>query len=409
MGKKPLPERRGFHVISNGLRWPFLRKGLVLIFLLGSAAVWLRVSSLTTTDSKTAPPAGIRHHRDDGMKIPSRRRNAQCPELWEAHKFVVDNKVKKADFKVSVLQLVGDWSDPHTDEVMLRVHSHNKRAFQRHGMKATKIVKRPENVAESATFGPAFWKMNATLSACRQTQNNNNLLLFLDGDVVVMDTSARIDALWMYTVARHERDISLLFARDRHSFNSGIFLVNCSSRFTPKFLEAWDYVARTIFEKEDQIYSSRWYEQNAIHFMLQTDEWVERGLPVWNETKFGLSSERFSTSRLRHRILTTKYPCSLQTYPLTRSRLHNLVAAKESMSLRAALIFTEGQFMLHAAGLNPTAKLRLLEPLVNGERNGELPNDDNTAVTLYDSSKLYLKEHDEKYDYRDPPIVENDP
>ena len=142
----------------------------------------------------------------------------RCPELLEAakyyrHHFSPPNATLPS-WRVQMIQLVGQW--PHDDAKMERtmqhVFTHNQEKIVRFMTDPSQplqlppiAITEPPRIAAACrhtTFppdaSPAYWKVMAIHQTCTTTTKTPrpDLVWFLDGDALIMDTTARVEFLW---------------------------------------------------------------------------------------------------------------------------------------------------------------------------------------------------------------------
>lgn len=319
--------------------------------------------------------------------VNSSKDQGKCPELIEAAKFVVQQEQNSFEWRVGMIQLVGSWETQEDEDVMYRVFDHNARVLERHGIPSIPISQ-PINPAH-ASIPPAYWKVDAVLHHC-STGNNPEILWFLDGDALVMDPHARVDFLWAYHnhLARLEgNDLDILFAHDWNSFNTGIFVVNCTSPTAVKTLQIWQQLAMDLLDRGEHVHRL-WYEQNALHCLLDTPRWREANGTKWNRAinKYVPKSERsvFSTAGMRKRLRHTTH-CALNTYPTDHGHPQD----------RTNHVYNPGHFILHCAGMSKP-KSRKFDLLRN---YSALKSWSDCTFDIRGAAEAYLKAHPYEYDY----------
>lgn len=101
-----------------------------------------------------------------------------------------------------MLQLVGKWDKRSQEDkaVMDNAFLHNQRMLKPHGVESVSITE-PTN-ATLIDIIPAYWKIDVILELCASSTTTGSprpdLVLFLDGDTVIMDPHARVEFLWAY-------------------------------------------------------------------------------------------------------------------------------------------------------------------------------------------------------------------
>jgi hypothetical protein len=135
---------------------------------------------------------------------------------------------------MTMLQLVGSWSNNVTANVYERVHQHNVRIAARHGYYHTIGI---TNTTRWASH-PAYAKSMATHDQC--VNEHAELVWFLDGDVVLMNPYIPVELIWYYYKHQLNNTLNVLFSCDNFDLNSSVFIVNCSSPTAVKTLEYWE-------------------------------------------------------------------------------------------------------------------------------------------------------------------------
>jgi hypothetical protein len=239
---------------------------------------------------------------------------ALCPELASAYEYYLKNH-HGTDLSVAMVQLVGKWSEMNMTQLMRHVFQHNARLVRHHKYRAIPIVKVPDGqllFPENELNSPSFWKMQAVRNVCLDLKPD--IVWFLDGDVVLMNPTYRIDILWEYHRQWADFDgIDILFSHDMNGINSGAFIVNCTSILAMIFLQKVMSLSYQVMKMPGV--DPDLFEQNAIHYLLDTPQW--KSSHVRPRRKFPDEDwALFSPEKLKRRIRTTLQPCSMFTLPL---------------------------------------------------------------------------------------------
>lgn len=313
--------------------------------------------------------------------LPRNESDGLCRELIESAELIMETR-ENAMLKVRMVQLVGQYEGKNyfLAETMERNYWHNSRMLAPHGIESTAVREPVEALPHG--LSPAFWKMDAVKHYC--THNNFDLVFFLDGDTIIMDPFARVEFLWTYhnELARaKDRSIyiDMLFNGDRNELNSGVFIVNCTSKTAIKTLEIWKAVALTLAQSHTAVVHQSWYEQNALHLMMRTRKWKNHGTLKWNNIVSNYTDDvyTYSTESLRQRIRITTQ-CALNTY------VWEIFGHRDNSE---RFVYKPGHFILHLAGAPAKKKHTLMEKYRNSTKPSRKP------LTLQEAARLYLKHH----------------
>jgi hypothetical protein len=260
---------------------------------------------------------------------------------------------------VTMLQLVGSWSNNVTANVYERVHQHNVRIAARHGYHTIGIT----NTNRWASH-PAYAKIMAIHDQC--VNEHAKLMWFLDGDVVLMNPYIPVELIWYYYKHQSNNTLDMLFSCDNFDLNSGVFIVNCLSPTAVKTLEYWEiYSKRTNNWKN---VPSGMYEHNAIQWLLQT-KWWRQSHPRHKRTDKlirGLTPEElhtYSVDKLRKRVRSIDNICELTVFPI--DYICNAIS-DDSYLTKGPRWWEEGHFAVHTAGIRyPLQRLPFLTNLLD--------------------------------------------
>jgi hypothetical protein len=253
------------------------------------------------------------------VKIPDSSETALCPELHRAIQFIAELPTSPPELNISILQLVGSWDDNYTSGIMQTVFDHNAHMVSKHfGFGSKAVTNLTECMSRIETSHPAFCKILAVRDYC--VESNNDLVWFLDGDVVLMNPTVRIDYLWFYYQQHHSyTELDMLFATDWLGLNSGSFVVNCTSPTALRLLAYWD-----IFAPRANRWKNVWnamLEQNGIQWLVQDENWRRTYPRHKRDNKLLRSSSEeekhlFSASELRKRVAVMNQTCQVATFPV---------------------------------------------------------------------------------------------
>jgi galactosyl transferase GMA12/MNN10 family len=268
--------------------------------------------------------------------------DALCPELASAYEYYL-KKSPAAELSVAMVQLVGNWSEVKTTQLMRDIFQHNARLVRRHNYHVIPIEKIPHGqllFPKDELNSPPFWKMQAIRNVCREI--NPDIVWFLDGDIVLMNPTYRIDVLWEYHRQWAEFDgMGILFSHDMNGINSGAFIVNCTSALAMKFLKMlipMSFQVRKMPDVDPDL-----FEQNTIHYLLDTPQWKSSHVRPRRTASDG-DWTLFSPVKLRRRIRTTLQPCSMFTLPL-------IIDHPCTYDQRGPLWYEFGHVAVHTAGM----------------------------------------------------------
>jgi hypothetical protein len=322
---------------------------------------------------------------------------------------------------------------------MEQVFEHNQQMLLKHMYAPQTLVDviairhPPPAISMPDSLSPAFWKIMAVYQQCTKVSDAPHLVWFLDGDALIMDPTVRIEILWYYHQSKHGQSTStspldILFAHGKNGYNSGIFVVNCTSHTALETLQLWHTVALDLMaeqQHDDDNEGSEsfqnhvrpnWYEQNALHYMLDTHQWKAQGLisetwhpprrpRIWdehyekysyiwetNQTAIDKDAMRkmFSTRALQSRLRRTTQ-CALHTFPPTRASLQHHASS--------SLNYSPGHFILHTDGVQQSPRLAILKYYATAGDVGTGTN--NHTLSLVQAAHLYLKNHPYAYDFNE--------
>jgi len=357
---------------------------------------WLRRSIQHVEISRQ--DAAYRNKKHSSLsQLPRNENDGFCRESIESAEFILNQK-ENSFWNVHMIQLVGRYTGKKAflTETMEQDYLHNKQMLRPHQIESTPIREPVEDLPNG--MSPAFWKIDAIKYHC--TSFNYDLVLFLDGDALIMDPYSRVEFLWEYHTELARKDygtgfIDMLFNGDRNELNSGVFIVNCTSKTAIKTLEIWKDVSLFLARNTTKVVHQDWYEQNALHLMMRTRTWTNHGTLRWNDILSNYTDDpvTYSTKSLRQRIRMTTQ-CALNTYVWERfgERNHS-----------ERFVYKPGHYILHMAGVPARQKHALLAIY----RNSTKPS--TKSLTLREAARLYLKFHSFRIDrtlaYEDWKIV----
>jgi hypothetical protein len=318
--------------------------------------------------------------------LPRNENDGFCRELIESAEFIIDMK-ETPSWKVHMIQLVGKYTGKKAflGETAEHNYRHNSRMLHPHNIKSTPVRDPVKSIPDG--LSPAFWKMDAVKHHC--TRGDYDLVLFLDGDTSIMDPYARVEFLWAYhtelaRVKDHISSIDMLFNGDRSDINSGIFIVNCTSKTAMRTLKIWKEVALMLARNKTALVEHSWFEQNAIHLMTRTQKWLDHGSLRWNDivSQYTDKVDTYSTEALRKRIRVTTQ-CALNTYVWE-------VFGKRNHS--ECFVYKPGHFILHMAGVPAKKKRALMDTYRGSTKPSSKP------LTLRQAARSYLNHHSFRFD-----------
>jgi hypothetical protein len=322
----------------------------------------------------------------DASSLLSLEQGSQCPELMAASRFALSTK-KPPSFNMTMLQLVGQWSNPEHQKTMEKAFQHNRKLCNDNfGMSAYSITEAPANFFgqnSTNTTSPAFWKMLAIRDTCNA---GSDVVWFLDADILLTDSTYPIRALWNFHL-HFNPAMDILLGIDTNGINTGVFLVNCNSRTALEFLEEW-HIGAPIIAK----YGPGLMEQTFIQYVLEHGSyWVsyiprtkvfkKNPIAKWDNysTKAREDPETWSTKALRTRLPLIMSQCAMSAYPVLDSR----------SASKGARIWQPGDVSLHMAGMKTKQKMfRIEEYLINVTSAPIRPT--AIATTAQDLALAYL-------------------
>jgi len=229
-------------------------------------------------------------------------------------------------------------------ELMAKVLSNRKEYCDRHGYELV-------NANHLIDHGrPAAWsKLKAVESTLKS--GKFDYVLYMDMDVVITEPSFKLESL-----AAKYPSAELIMTEDWSGPNTGVWLVK-NTPFALSFLKlAWDQGLPLVAKICPQTGKKHpfEYEQRAIHFLLQTKAWTERGLPVFQ----GATPDEAPSSLIKHFAFVPQ--CAFNSYALHPfdSRLLSGTASVEVSQ------WIPGDFAVHLAGKKGRLRARLLEYFV---------------------------------------------
>ena len=433
-------------------RWGGRRTAVMLLF--GIPILFFLGRGVAIASKATRTHGAAKGDRDDWFPTTHCRNSStnlcgRCPELLEAAKYFLQHhhQDQLRFYKVQMIQLVGQWpDDPAMNRVMNNVFQGNRHLIQRHFQNApdpVAIVQPPQHISPScrhqsfpASVSPAFWKMMAVHQHCTTPTTNSgsspngsqqssydnrlpDLVWFMDGDALLMDVTARIDFLWAYhqhilASTTNDTSLDMLTAHGRNGYNSGIFIVNCTSPTALRTLEIWHDAALDLWHwqrKRNGNSTVRFpfkYEQNGLHYMLNTYQWRRQGWRVWDDHYerdyaywSNASMHRRSNSRaillssqaLRHRIRHTTQ-CALQTFPYHALRKYS------NLPNLHALVYSPGHFILHTAGVPAAKRCSILQQAM-ASRQSQPTNAEHISLTPWQAAQAYRQSHEFSYAFNE--------
>jgi hypothetical protein len=321
-----------------------------------------------------------------------------CPSLLKIAGSTVSQSTPFPKTNVTMMQLEGAWRDNETAAIYHRIYQHNAKVSRRHGY-------HPVSITNTSRWSdhPAFAKILAIRDYCVE-QHNTELVWFLDGDIVLMNPLIPVEMIWFYYKAQHEQ-MNMLFASDNNDLNSGLFIVNCSSPTTIQMLEYWELYTRRVNSWKN--IQSSMYEQNAIHWLIQTPFW-QSFHPRYKRTdklvrKMSTEEKRlYSVDELRKRVRVIDNICELTVFPI---EFICDATFNEKYFTKGPRWWEPGHFAAHTAGTrNPALRIPYLVNLLEVAAKEPLPP---PVATLQDAARQYLAEYQSKKSI-DPPKTKFD-
>lgn len=343
--------------------------------------------AVQTKKSKSTTNHSLQDSELDISTLISMERGRLCPELMAATRFMVMHK-NLPKLRMAMIQLVGQWEDENQGSLMMQAFEHNRKVCEDIlNIPSSPILEPPKEFNNTNdTSSPAFWKMLAVKEKC--VAGDSDVVLFLDGDVIITDPSMPVEALWHF-YAHFNPTMDILFGVDINSINSGIFLVNCRSPTAIEFLEEWHDRAPEL-----SIYNPLSYEQTFLQYVLEvssywlnfvpkTKPYRNHPIPRWDNysQKAIQFPEIWSTKSLRQRLQQSATQCVFSGYPIIDNR-----ARKKGFRT-----FQPGDVMVHMAGMKTRHKLGYTLEYLNvtaGWANSTPSFESGTAVAM-----AYLLSH----------------
>jgi len=244
---------------------------------------------------------------------------------------------------------------------MTRLSVRNKRAYAaRHGYEV--VVADPLLLDRSR---PPAW---SKFLALRQHLERFDFLMFMDVDTLVMNDEVKLEELVVSEVATRaggaDREAKDLFiSEDWNGVNTGVFILRNSSWSRWFLQEAWgskgseqEWMAHNTRARSGRKYPFE-YEQRAVHYLLQTQKWRERGLPAYRPNRQESWAGRGAKDPWEHISLLPQ--CALNSYMLY-PRLAPLLGF-DAPEYYTAAQWVPGDFAVHMAGHKGSNKIELFK------------------------------------------------
>jgi hypothetical protein len=191
---------------------------------------------------------------------------------------------------------------------------------------------------------PAAW---SKILVAKHYLNLYDYVMYVDMDIVILDMTRRVEDFIAHSAARSVgREIYFIATEDWSGLNTGVFIAR-SSPFTRWLLAAlWTEGEAFLgkYSPEGVRYPFE-YEQRVFHYLLQTDLWTRRRLPVYSQSPGGYSTEEI---RSHFSILPQ---CAFNSYAIHPFSLKGD---------RAVSHYKKGDFLIHFAGKKGRAKTDLM-------------------------------------------------
>eukprot|EP00752_Nemacystus_decipiens_P009496 g8490.t1 len=192
---------------------------------------------------------------------------------------------------------------------------------------------------------PAAW---SKLLVLQKHLGSYDYVIFVDIDAFIMNPAFKLE--WIVDVAEMQketgrpdawgagRESDLIVTQDWNGPNSGVILIRNTDFSRWLLQEWWD---QKQFVHGDFPFQ---YEQRAMHFLLQTEVWKERGLPFYAD---------FEMVRARTAVIDQ---CVMNSY-----LVHPWQVLMGRTTLGTPASYEPGDFMLHFAGKKGRVRLSLVD------------------------------------------------
>jgi hypothetical protein len=235
---------------------------------------------------------------------------------------------EKSDKKPKIgMLMVYDNSDGNwNEELMKQVVKNREKYCMKHGYH---LITGNDLLDRSR---PTAW---SKIKAMNHYLNEYDYVLYIDMDVVIMNFE---QSLTNFIDLAPEKDF--IMTEDWSGVNTGVWLAK-NTQFSHWFLEAaWNQtqlIPRLSFDGKPHPFE---YEQRAFHFLLQTDVWRNRHLPVY----------RGNYKELREHFMILPQ-CSMNSY---------IMYPYYWKGNREISHYVDGDFVVHFAGKKGKVKTNLM-------------------------------------------------
>lgn len=232
--------------------------------------------------------------------------------------------------KIGIVLLYGDYNNDKSwnDELMQRVIENRKLYSDRHGydiINSNSLIDKRRPVAWS--------KLLAIEDALKTT--HYDYVIYMDMDAVIMDLSKPID---YYIDISTKSDI--IMTSDWNGPNTGVFIVKYSKWSLWFLRKAWEQDYMVQKKSPEGVSYPFEYEQRAIHFLMNSDIWKERGLAKYRGN---------STEICQHIYILPQ--CAFNSYSI-----HPFSTKGD----RQTSSYIDGDFVIHFAGKKGKNKVNLM-------------------------------------------------
>ncbi len=238
--------------------------------------------------------------------------------------------------KIGVLMVYDNREGSWEPSLMNRVVENRKAYCSLHGYDLIDASK------EIVLSRPTAWsKISSTLKHIHQY----DYIFYIDMDVVIMDLQRPAEVYLSNHIDKEGKPLSspdFIMTGDWNGPNTGVWLAKNSTWMTWFLKEVWKQEQMVEKKSPEGITYPFEYEQRAFHYMLNTEVWKSRGLPVYN----GPGAKDVAS----HFVFLPQ--CAFNSYSL-----HPFYLKGE----REISQYVEGDFLVHFAGKKGKAKTNLLD------------------------------------------------
>lgn len=336
-----------------------IKRDSLMVLIMTIFVIWLKVALFSSTLTWQAI--------DLVAMFPTERNTCGVSNEEEPNDEKYTKLKSKIDkFKIGILSVFEDSSSTHkalnpsvhwTPEMTSRLIANRNEYAAKHGYQViigTDVIDHNYPVAWSKFI------------AIEKHMKDLDYIVYMDLDIVIMNMDTKLEDIILYSILHGEIDDpfayevkpteksasimtqksydlpDIIMTNDRNGPNTGVFFIKNTDWSKWLVTEAFSWAKRmSHLTSEDGIRYPFEYEQRALHYLLYTDVWSKRKLPMYKDYK----------SVREHFIYVP--PCKMNVYNVPPF-------FKVTKEARFEQQYVDGDFLIHFAGYKGRVKINLL-------------------------------------------------